>query len=148
MRTAKYQRYLSPPPEAVSNFLSRLCNDGLWRDEVLKTELISGSAGKAGSVYRETLTWEGLRAPTTLHVKDVSPTSLVVIALDPGYEATYEYSFRPWDEGTDLKLEVTVKTSAALLFVEPFLWAMVTRWFERGLDRLQTALRGQPRGPC
>lgn len=142
MRETRYNKHLASPPAAVSTFLADLRNDGKWRKEVIRTDLVSGCAGEAGATYTETLTWEGLRASSTLRVVAFEQGSrLVLVAEDPGYRATYEYAFTPANGGTELALVAGVETKGTMGLVEPFIWAMVTRWLDRGFDRLDDALK-------
>ena len=55
MRKTTYVKHLSHEPMIVSTFLADLCNDKKWREEVLRTQIISGTSGEAGAEYRETL---------------------------------------------------------------------------------------------
>ena len=144
MRTTTYVRQLNHEPAIVSTFLADLCNDKKWREEVLQTELVSGTSGEPDAEYRETLTWEGLYAPASLTVASVEEGSrLVIVARDPEYKAVYEYSFSPIGQGTDLTLVATMNTTGALRLVEPFLWALINRWLERGLDALDGVLKDE-----
>lgn len=144
MRKTTYLKRLNHETAVVSAFLADLCNDKKWREEVLQTEIVSGTSGTAGAEYRETLTWEGLRAPASLTVSVVEEGSrLVIVARDPGYEAVYEYTFKPSGQGTELSLVATVETTGALQLVESFLWALVSRWLERGLNRLDDVLKDE-----
>jgi len=141
VRETSYLKHLSHERDVVSDFLADLCNDGKWRREVQHTELVSGARGQAGATYRETLTWEGLYAPASLLVAEVERGSrLVVVAEDPGYRAVYEYAFTGSDGGTELRLFQHVETMGTVQLIEPFLWAMLTRWFERDLDDIDTAI--------
>ena len=147
MRQTTYRTHVNRSPEVVSAFLANLLYDKEWRREVVETRLISGVAGNVGAKYREALTWEGLRAPASLTVADYEEGSrLVVIAEDPGYRATYEYNFNRVGDGTDVALAARVEMSGPLQLVEPFLWAMVDRWMERGIDRLDRVLSERGEG--
>ena len=141
MRETRYVRQLHHEPTVVTDFLADLRNDGKWRPEVLRTDLLSGTPGHVGATYRETLTWEGMCAPATLTVTEMVPgTRLVVLAEDPGYRAVYEYAFAPTADGTDMLLVATVETVGPVQLIEPFLWAMISRWFERDFDTLDAAI--------
>jgi hypothetical protein len=77
---------------------------------------VSGTPGEVGAVYRETLTWEGLRAPAVLTVREaVAASRLVVVASDPGYEAVYEYAFEPSSDGTKVSLSICVETAVRFI---------------------------------
>jgi len=141
VQSTTYVKELRHSPEVVSGFLADLCNDRMWRQEVTHTELISGSAGQTGAEYQESVTWEGRLAKASLRVAECSPGShLLVTACDPGYESSFDYRFQPLGDGTELALVMTIETKGPLRLIEPFMWAIVSRWVERDIDQLDSVL--------
>jgi len=144
LQSTTYVKELHHSPEVVSAFLADLCNDRKWRQEVTRTELMSGSAGQAGAEYEESVTWEGRLAKASLRVAEWSPGSrLVVTACDPGYESSFDYRFESLGDGTELILVMSIDTKGPLRLIEPFMWAIVTRWVERDIDQLDSVLDRQ-----
>ncbi len=141
MRSSVYTKHLEHAPATVSAFLADLRNDPSWRQEVTGATLVSGAPGDEGSHYVEQVAWEGVHAEASLAVTEViSGSRLVVVARDPGYQSEFEYTFAPSEAGTDLKLVMSIETLGPLQLVEPFMWALITRWVERDLDALDSAL--------
>lgn len=141
MRTIRYVRELGFPPDVVAGFLGDLRNDPTWRREVLTTELTNGTPSESGSEYRETLSWEGMHADACLEVTEADGESvLTIVGSDAGYESVNEYQFEPTATGTKLTLSLSLQTHGTLQLMEPFMWAMVTRWLERDLDALPSVL--------
>jgi hypothetical protein len=141
VRTASYRKMLNHDPVTVSAFLTDLRNDASWRQEIVSVDLVSGHPGEVGAQYVESVAWEGVVAHATLTVTEaVAGSRLVVIASDPGYQSMYEYGFSPGNGGTELSLSMSIETLGPLSLIEPFMWAIVTRWVERDLDVLDEAL--------
>jgi len=141
VRDITFRRHLSHEPMVVSAFLADLRNDSKWRSEVVQVAVVSGEPGNAPTEYREQLTWEGMKAEAILTVTELDDGSCVrIVANDPGYDSTSEYRFVGVEGGTDLTLAVSLETCGALVLIEPFMWALVTRWLERDLDLLDGVL--------
>lgn len=138
MRSATYVKRLECEPETVSDFLADLGNDPTWRREVMSTQLVSGSPRQPGASYREALTWEGLKAEASLALTEYTAGSrLVIVASDPGYESVSVWGFTADGGGTEATLTLSLETKGPLLLIEPFMWAMASRWLERDIESLE-----------
>lgn len=147
MREGSYECRLSHEPNIVSAFVADLRNDAKWRQEIVDVELRSGTPGEAGAEYIEHVEWEGLRAHTSLKVTEVEPGMRVnLVGQDPGMRASFNYRFELAEDGTLLKLSVSLETMGALRLMEPFMWGIITRWLERDLCNMGTVIDGYSPG--
>ncbi len=147
MRTATYVQHVASDPRTAVAFLADLRNDLRWRKEITAVEVVSGEPGTAGACYRETLIWEGMEAHATLTVSELDPSHrLVLLAEDPGYSSTYEYTVTADGNSSRIELAMTLTTDGPLRLIEPFMAALITRWLERDLPGIDAAIRGSGEG--
>ena len=138
MREAVYTQRMQADPDTIWAFGSDLRNDPVWRREVTHSELISGEPSGVGASYRETIGWEGVDVTLILTVSESVRGSRVVIkGEDASYSSTGVWTFEPQADHTLVSLRVSMETKGATHLVEPFMWSLVTRWFERDLSQLE-----------
>lgn len=141
MREETLVRHLAYPCDVVWDFLADLRNDPLWRREIQSAELVAGTARESDAEYVEHVMWEGIRAEASLTTPKVARGEyLMVFARDPGYESKYAYDFIRADGGCEVRLHMCIETFGPLRLIEPFMWAIITRWVEQSLRGLDGAL--------
>ena len=138
MSQSVYTQPINRPPDAVWSFLADLRNDAAWRPEITAVELMSGRPRESSARYRETVTWEGLKAEVILTIAEsVAGSRLVILSDGPGYSSRSAWRFEPHGEGCLVTLSFSLETTGAVHLTEPFMWGVVTGWLERDLPRLE-----------
>lgn len=141
MREEELVQRLSYSPEAAWDFLADLRNDPLWRGEIEKVELVAGTAREPDAQYREVVVWEGIRAEASITTPELERgVRLLVDARDPGYQSKYTYQFTSHGNGCEVRLRMCLETTGPLRLIEPFMWAIITRWLEQSLSNLDRAI--------
>jgi hypothetical protein len=142
MRRMVFTQPIARPAELIWGFLSDLCNDRRWRQEIQAVELVSGTRGGAPATYRETVEWRGLKADATLTVTEaVEGRYIVILSEGKGYTSRSNWRFEPHSTGTLVSLVFSLETSGAVHLAEPVMWEMVTGWLERDLPMLEGHLK-------
>lgn len=134
-------RHLGYPPEIAWDFLADLRHDPLWRREIVRSDLVGGAAREAGAEYRELVLWEGINAEVLITTPELQRGVLLSVHVhEPGYESTYTYEFTPAVDGCEVRLRMCIDTMGPLRLIEPFMWAIITRWIEQSLAGLDDVI--------
>lgn len=141
MRTATSELFLPVPASAAFDFLVDYRNDLLWHDELKSVELISGAPGVPGCLYSGVVDWYGAEAPHELELADArAPSFIHIRAHSSGLAIDVRYRLFDIENGCELHALYRLEVSGALVLVEPFAWALFSRWIEDDLPRLPDAL--------
>lgn len=137
MHRQVYSDALSCPPQVVWAFLADLRNDKLWRFEVTRVDLVTGTPPDAPATYREYLEWAGFRADVLLTVRESIPGSKLVVDVNaPGFSSQSEWTFEPREDGSIVTLNFSLEATMAMGMTEPVIWKLADAWLSRDLPLL------------
>jgi hypothetical protein len=143
MQSEVYIEQMACPPETVWAFLADLRNDRLWRQEVEKVEVLSGTPPDAPATYRETVKWQGVATEVTLEVMESVPGRSLALAVEgPGYRSRSKWMFDPHPEGSIVSLTIEFEATGVVRLAETAMWSILTGWLERDVPRLHGHLQG------
>lgn len=137
MRTQSHELMLPVDHESAWEFLSDYRNDLLWRDEIDECELVTGSPGEVGAMYRARLQWEGLHSHYHVVCADLHrPTHLAYRTTVHGAPTVSEYTLHDRGASTLLVVVYALAMEGTMSLLEPFAWGLLTRWARDDLQRL------------
>lgn len=148
MRSEQRNLVVPAAVSAVYDFLIDYTHDCLWRDELVEVRLISGTPGLPGAVYETVNDWNGVRSRARIQLVDCEQPHRIHFRLkEPGSTVDSVYRLEPEGDGTKLQVEFTLDSKGGLLLVEPFSWAILTRWADAALPRLADAIVAWSQSP-
>lgn len=122
-------------------FLADLCNDPVWRQEVITSTLVSGEPRNKGAVYEEHIRWMQFQSDVSLSIVDADESSTLVVASEgTGYRSRSLWTFQPAPQGATLNLIFSMEATGAFALAEGLVTDMIEKWIRRDLSHLQDGL--------
>lgn len=143
MREHSVSLRIGTDPDDLVAFLADLRNDVTWRHDLALSELVSGTPGEPGSVYRQKGTTPGRDDPYLIELSSLDRAARIATfaTVDRAPVAFGgRYLVAEAAHACDVTMAVWVRASGMLRLLAPFMGKAVRRNSERYLSDLK-ALR-------
>lgn len=105
-----------------------------------RVQLVSGAPGKPGARYAATIDWEGVPSKFQVTLMEAKrPETIVWVAHAAGASGGSRFELAPCEAGTTVSVTTRLAMGKAMLPLEPFGWALLSRFQDRFLRRLRAA---------
>lgn len=129
------------PPEAVYGFLADLANDPEWRFDILDSQLVRGSAGEVGAVYRQRAKPGRKEIQTSVEIERAEPHRHIGFrTLGGPVQVGGLYTITAANRGCAVRCDVTLRAKGVLRLFEPLMAAGMRRTAARYEEDLSGAL--------
>ena len=133
---------INAPVEKVFGYMSDISNIPEWRTDVPHVRDISGATA-VGTTFSEEVNFMG-KKQLRMKVVEFIPNQKLVIQAQSGMALlpTQSFTFVPKGNGTEVRIQVTMKTSGLFRLMEPMLPAQLkkiwAKYFENVAQNLST----------
>ena len=130
-------------PEEVFEYATSFDNLPRWMSAVTRVELITEGPVSAGTRFRETRVARGIEGHAEMEVTEYDPPHrFSTVFSDGGYQATYHYSFKADESGTQAELECVVGGRGLKQLMVPIVAWSMKRQDQSQLRSLKAAMEG------
>ena len=118
---------INAPVEKVFGYMSNISKIPEWRTDVPQVSDISGATA-VGTTFSETVNFMG-KKQLRMKVVEFIPNQKLVIQAQSGMALlpTQSFTFIPKGNGTEVRIQVTMKTSGLFRLMEPMLPAQLKK---------------------